>query len=62
MKAVEMVVDDVIAVSSGADAESNLKQFDKIYATTCRDIGLSSKPDDDSAFKAFSCRSIGEVR
>ena len=53
---VEMIVDDVVAVCPGFLADTVLTDFDSKYRSIVASIGLSSKPDDDSGYKAFSNR------
>ena len=56
-----MIVDDVVVVSPGFLADTELREFDDTYRSVLTSLNLTIKPDDDSAYKAFSSRSQGEV-
>ena len=57
---VEMVVDDVTAITNKDDKET-LKEFDAAYKNTLAFLGFKTKEDDPLGYKAFSQQQQGEV-
>ena len=57
----EMVVDDVIAISSPDQPADTLHSFDQAYTSTMATIGLKTKKHDPSGFKAFRNLTRGEI-
>ena len=57
----DMVVDDVIAISSPDQPPDTLSSFDTAYTSTMAQIGLKTKKHDPSGFKAFRDLTRGEI-